>query len=66
MLHQLTFYEVLKINELLAFQTTSLKKSKLFLETVKGKTNTRLLENDIDLSTQEIKNLRSLLLHTAF
>ncbi|MDN7247613.1 hypothetical protein [Planococcus shenhongbingii] len=59
--HQLTFYEVLKINELLAFQTTSLVKSKLFFETVKGKTNTRLLERDIDLSTQEIKNLRSLL-----
>ncbi|MGK7377327.1 hypothetical protein ACSFXN_05760 [Planococcus sp. 1R117A] len=59
--HQLTFYEVLKINELLAFQTTSLVKSKLFLATVKGKTNTRLLERDIDLSTQEIKNLRSLL-----
>ncbi|WKA57045.1 hypothetical protein QWY16_11050 [Planococcus shenhongbingii] len=61
MTHQLTFYEVLKINELLAFQTTSLIKSKLFLETVKGKTNTCLLERDIDLSTQEIKNLRSLL-----
>ena len=61
MLRQLTFSEVLKIYELLTFKSTSLIKSRLFLETVKDKKDTGLLEKDIDLSIQEIKNLRNLL-----
>lgn len=64
-MQQLTFNEVLKINELVAFKTTSLLKSQLFLETVKGKNNTCLLEKDIDLSIQEIKNLQNLLFRSA-
>lgn len=65
MLHEMTLFEVLEIHELLAFKTTSLVKSKLFLKIVKDENHTILLETDIDQSTREISNLQQMLFRTA-
>lgn len=65
MAHVLDIYEVLEINELLSFKKSSLTKSELFLETVKNHERVWFLEDDIKLSTQEIIDLKDLLLFSA-
>lgn len=65
MTHILNIYEVLEINELLSFKTSSLIKSELFLETVKGHKRAWFLEDDIKLSTEEITDLKNLLVLSA-
>lgn len=62
MSHLLNFYEVLEIHEVVSFKITSLKKSNLFLETVKNHKDVEILEEDIELSLQEIADLKNLLL----
>ena len=59
MSHLLTFFEVKEIRELLSLKITSLKESKLFFNTVKDHDGSLLC--DIELSIQEITDLKNLL-----
>lgn len=61
MSHLLTFFEVTEIRELLSLKITSLKESKLFFNTVKDQDHDGSLNTDIELSIQEITDLRNLL-----
>lgn len=65
MSHLLNFYEVFEIHEILSFKIISLEKSKLFLETMKNHRHVEVLEADIDLSSQEIADLKKLLISSA-
>lgn len=65
MTHVFNSCEICEINELLSFKTSSLIKSVLFLETVRGHERVWFLEDDIKLSTQEITDLKDLLVFSA-
>ncbi len=65
MTHILTLFEVMEIRELLSLKIASLKKSKLFFNTVKDQRNTGGLQADIDLSIQEITDLENVLICAA-
>lgn len=65
MSHILTFFEVAEIRELLSLKITSLRKSKLFLTTVKDHCHAGSLEADIKLSIQEIMDLENVLKYSA-
>lgn len=61
----LTLFEVMEIRELLSLKITSLRKSKLFFNTVKDQYHTGALEADINLSIQEIADLENVLICSA-
>lgn len=57
----LTLFEVMEIRELLSFKKATLIKSKLFFDSVKEHYQTGILEEDIELSIQEIEDLKHIL-----
>ena len=65
MTYELPLNKVPEILELLWFKNNSLTKAELFLETVRGQEHVELLEIDIGLTNQEIKDLQDILVHSA-
>ncbi|MCM3609858.1 hypothetical protein M4S82_01260 [Planococcus sp. MERTA32b] len=57
----LTHFEAMEIRELLFFKKAALSKSKLFLISVKEQYCTDTLKEDIELSIQEIEELKNIL-----
>lgn len=64
MTYMLTFFEVMEIRELLSFKIASLTKSKLFFNNVKEQNRTDALKEDIELSIQEIDDLKNILIYS--
>lgn len=62
MLPTLSFFEALEIRELLSFKKSALTKAKLFFESVREHYQTEALEEDIELSLQEIEDLKDILI----
>ncbi|WP_084243684.1 hypothetical protein [Planomicrobium okeanokoites] len=58
----LSLFEAVEIRELLSFKKSALTKTKLFLESVKEHYHTEVLEEDIELSIQEIEDLKNILI----
>ena len=60
MTHELPLNKAPVILELLWFKNNSLSTSELFLEAMSGQKQIHLLEDDIDLTIQEIKDLKNI------
>ena len=58
----LTTYEISEVKQLLSFKTADLVKSKLFTKTISSNTSKDILENDMELSDGEIKDLENILI----
>lgn len=61
MAKELAMHEKLEVHEVLTFKTACVAKNKAFLGLVEDKKLRKLLEEDIELSTKAIKDLRKLL-----
>ncbi|WP_372868617.1 hypothetical protein [Planomicrobium okeanokoites] len=59
-----SLFEAVEIRELLSFKKSALTKTKLFFESVKEHHHTEVLEEDIELSIQEIEDLKNILIGT--
>ena len=58
---ELAMHEKLEVHEVLIFKTACVAKSKIFVDLVKDAKLKKILEEDIELSTQAIKDLRKVL-----
>lgn len=58
----LSLFEAVEIRELLSFKKAALTKTKMFFESVKEHYHTEVLEEDIELSIQEIEDLKNILI----
>lgn len=54
-------HETLEVHEVLIFKTACLAKNKLFLDMVQDKKLREIMEEDIELSTKAVKDLRKIL-----
>lgn len=61
MAKKLAMHEMLEVHEVLTFKTACVTKNKAFIGLVKDKKLKKILEEDIELSTKAIKDLRKLL-----
>jgi len=61
MAKELAMHETLEVHELLTFKTTCVAKSKMFISLVKDNKLKELLEEELELSTKAIKDLKKVL-----
>lgn len=61
MAKELAAHELLEVHEILTFKTACVVKSKVFSGLVEDKKLKEILEEDIELSTKAIKDLRKIL-----
>lgn len=58
---ELAMHEKLEVHEVLTFKTACVAKSKMFVDLVDDDKLKKILEEDMELSTQAIKDLRKVL-----
>ena len=58
---ELAMHEKLEVHEVLTFKTACVAKSKMFVDLVEDDNLKKILEEDMELSTQAIKDLRKVL-----
>ncbi|MFC5466048.1 spore coat protein [Lederbergia graminis] len=58
---ELALHEQLEVHEVLIFKTSCLTKSSLFVDLVQDEKLKEIVEEDIELSTKAIKDLRKVL-----
>ncbi|QHJ72048.1 spore coat protein [Planococcus halotolerans] len=58
---ELAMHEKLEVHEILTFKTACVAKTKMFVDLVKDDKLKKILEEDLELSTQAIKDLRKIL-----
>jgi similar to spore coat protein len=61
MAKELAMHETLEVHEVLIFKTACLAKNKLFIDMVEDNKLKKIIEEDIELSTQAIKDLRKII-----
>lgn len=61
MAKELAMHEKLEVHEVLIFKTACVTKSKMFIDLVEDKKLKEILEEDLELSTKAIKDLRKVL-----
>lgn len=61
MAKKLAMHEMLEVHEVLTFKTACVAKNKAFSGLAKDKKLKKILEEDIELSTKAIKDLRKIL-----
>lgn len=61
MAKELAMHETLEVHEVLIFKTACLAKNKLFLDMVQDKKLREIMEEDMELSTKAVKDLRKIL-----
>ncbi|TWT25114.1 spore coat protein [Planomicrobium sp. CPCC 101110] len=61
MAKQLAIHETLEVHEVLIFKTACLAKNKLFVDMVQDKKLKEIIEEDTELSTKAVKDLRKIL-----
>lgn len=62
---ELAMHEKLEVHEILTFKTACLAKNKMFVDLVKDAKLKKILEDEIEASTQGIKDLRKILKDSA-
>ncbi|PSL41373.1 hypothetical protein B0H99_10255 [Planomicrobium soli] len=61
MAKKLAIHETLEVHEVLTFKTACLAKNKLFVDMVQDKKLKEIIEEDTELSTKAVKDLRKIL-----
>ena len=61
MAKELAMHEKLEVHEVLIFKTACVTKSKMFINLVEDKKLKEILEEDLELSTKAIKDLKKVL-----
>lgn len=61
MAKELAMHEKLEVHEVLTFKTACVAKSKLFVDLIEDEGLKEIVEEDLELSTKAIKDLRKIL-----
>ena len=61
MAKELAMHEKLEVHEVLTFKTACVAKSKLFVDLIEDEDLKEIVEEDLELSTKAIKDLRKIL-----